>query len=48
MQNYRTFEEYISQIDEPNQSACLAMVARYKDIFERAMGSTKKHQAWPG
>ena len=48
MHTYRKLDEYISRIDEPNQSACHALVAQYKDIIERALGSTEKHQAWVG
>ncbi len=35
-------------VDEPNQSACLRLLADHREIYRNAPGSRSKHQAWQG
>lgn len=45
---YRTIEEMIRMIEEPNRSACLRILADNRKLFQTVQGSTNNHQNWPG
>jgi hypothetical protein len=45
---YRSVDELIAQIDEPNRSACARILADHRELFATVQGSTNNHQAWPG
>ncbi len=45
---YRTIEEVIMVIDEPNRSACRKILQDNRKLFQIVQGSTNNHQAWPG
>lgn len=46
--DYRTIDELVELIDEPNRSACLKLLDENRMLFERTRGSTFNHQIWPG
>lgn len=46
--DYRTIDELVCEIDEPNRSACQRILADHRPLFERARGSTHNHQTWDG
>lgn len=48
MPPYRTVEQMLDLIDEPNRSACRRLLADQRRLFESAPGSTHNHQVWPG
>lgn len=45
---YRSIEELLLLIDEPNRSACVQLYRENRELFMRVQGSTNNHQAWPG
>ncbi len=45
---YRTTEQILELIDEPNRSACKRILAENRTLFQTVQGSTHNHQAWPG
>lgn len=45
---YRTVEELVGLIDEPNRSACWRILDENRRLFQTVQGSTNNHQAWPG
>lgn len=48
MSAYRTVEQMLEKIDEPNRSACQRILVDNRKLFEQIQGSTHNHQAWPG
>ncbi|MCR4327077.1 MAG: hypothetical protein NUV46_00675 [Nanoarchaeota archaeon] len=47
-EKYYSFKELFQIIDEPNRSLCIKIYLKNKDKFERAKGSSFKHQSWEG
>ena len=47
-EKYYTFSELLEMIDKPNQTACQKIYDANKEMFDKAKGSTVKHQAWKG
>src|SRR3989338_4903021 len=45
---YRTIEELLDLIDEPNGSACKHILSDNRKLFQTVQGSTNNHQNWPG
>lgn len=45
---YRTIEELLSLIDEPNRTSCMLLFSAELKRFQESHGSTNNHQAWPG
>jgi hypothetical protein len=45
---YRTVDELVALIDEPNGSACARILSENRTLFATVQGSTHNHQAWPG
>ena len=45
---YRTIDELLYFIKEPNQTACLNLLDDNRLLFQKVQGSTNNHQAWPG
>ena len=45
---YRSVDDLIALIDEPNRSACRCILADHRELFATVQGSTNNHQAWPG
>jgi hypothetical protein len=45
---YRTVDELVALIDEPNRSGCARMLSENRTLFATVQGSTNNHQAWPG
>jgi len=41
-------DELLALVDEPNRSACQALLEDNRALFETARGSTHNHQAWAG
>ena len=48
MTAYKTIEQMIELIDEPNRSNCNKMLADNQALFQTAHGSVHNHQAWQG
>ncbi len=46
--NYRTIEELLALIAEPNRTPCLKILADHRALFQLVWGSTNNHQAWDG
>lgn len=46
--DYRSIDDLLEFIDEPNRSACQRILAEHRQLFERARGSTHNHQTWDG
>lgn len=42
---YRTVDELVALIDEPNGSACARILADHRTLFATVQGSTNNHQA---
>ncbi len=47
-EKYFSLNELIKMIEEPNQTICKKIYSDNKEKFERAKGSSFKHQAWRG
>ncbi len=45
---YKTFDEIIELIDEPNRERCRKLYSDNKELFDTAAGSSHNHQAWRG
>lgn len=45
---YKTVDEMLKLIDEPNGSACAKILADNRKLFQTVQGSTNNHQAWHG
>lgn len=45
---YRTIEEMLDLVDEPNGSICKRILADNRKLFQTVQGSTNNHQNWPG
>lgn len=45
---YRTIEELLDLIDEPNGSICKKILSDNRKLFQTVQGSTNNHQNWPG
>lgn len=45
---YLSLEESVGLIDEPNRSKCFSVWSDNQDLFDKALGSKTKHQAWVG
>jgi hypothetical protein len=45
---YRSVDELVALIDEPNGSACARILSEHRTLFATVQGSTHNHQAWPG
>ena len=45
---YRTIEELLDLIDEPNGSICKKILFDNRKLFQTVQGSTNNHQNWPG
>ena len=45
---YRTIEQLLGLIDEPNRSACLRLYSDNVKLLQTVQGSTNNHQAWSG
>ena len=45
---YSSIERMIALIDEPNRSACQAILMEHEKLFQTVQGSTHNHQAWLG
>lgn len=45
---YCRVEDMIALIEEPNRSACLAILSDHKQLFQKVQGASRNHQAWPG
>ena len=45
---YRTIEELLDFIDEPNGSICKKILSDNRKLFQTVQGSTSNHQNWPG
>jgi hypothetical protein len=48
MTPYRSVDELVAMIDEPNRAACATIVAEHRGLFATVQGSTHNHQAWRG
>lgn len=45
---YRSIDELLALIDEPNRSACQKLLAENRALFQKVWGSVHNHQAWAG
>jgi 23S rRNA maturation-related 3'-5' exoribonuclease YhaM len=45
---YRTVDELLDLIDEPNGSICKHILSDHRTLFQTVQGSTNNHQNWPG
>lgn len=45
---YRTIEELLDLIDEPNGSICKKILSDNRKLFQTVQGSTNNHQNWSG
>lgn len=45
---YKRLSYFLKKIDEPNASKCQKLFEDFKERFEVAPGSLRKHQAWKG
>ena len=45
---YRTIEEMIEMIPEPNRGVCVRILADNRILFQTVQGASHNHQAWPG
>jgi hypothetical protein len=45
---YKTIEELLEMVDEPNRSACRSILKDNRKLFQTVRGSTDNHQAWLG
>lgn len=45
---YRTVEQLLDLLDEPNRSACLRLYRDNRVLFQQVPGSAHNHQAWEG
>lgn len=45
---YRSIEQLLQLLDEPNRSAGLRLYHDNRSLFSIVQGSTNNHQAWPG
>lgn len=45
---YRTVDDLLKYVDEPNQTALRKILADNRELFGKVQGSTHNHQAWPG
>lgn len=45
---YRTTEQLLGLIEEPNRSACLRLYSDNLKLMQTVQGSTNNHQAWRG
>jgi 23S rRNA maturation-related 3'-5' exoribonuclease YhaM len=45
---YLTIEQRLDILPEPNRSACLAILADHRALFQTVQGSTNNHQNWVG
>ncbi len=48
MKDYRTIEEMIEMMPEPNRGICAKILADNRALFQAVQGSSHNHQAWPG
>lgn len=48
MERYKTIEELIGMIDEPNQTGCKRLLEDNRQLFQKVQGSTNNHQNWLG
>ncbi len=48
MVRYRSLEQLIDMIDEPNRAKCRRILDDNRTLFETVQGSSHNHQAWPG
>lgn len=46
--DYRTIDQLLALIDEPNRTACQRILYENRSVFETVPGSRHNHQAWPG
>lgn len=45
---YRSIERLLRMIEEPHRSLCVQLFSENQSVFERALGSSRNHQAWAG
>ncbi len=45
---YRSVDEMLALISEPNRSACRKLLDENRERFQSTPGSSHNHQAWPG
>jgi len=48
VEEYYSLEELLDMVDGPNRSLCKKIYVDNQTMFEKAMGSSVKHQAWVG
>ena len=46
--DYLTLDNLIKLIDKPNGIICKTILSDYRELFEKARGSTFNHQTWDG
>ncbi len=45
---YRTIEQLIDLISEPNREICRRILSENRGLFQLVQGASNNHQAWPG
>ena len=48
MSTYRSLNELLEMIEEPNGSICRKVLQDNYNLFSKARGSSHNHQAWEG
>ncbi len=48
MTRYRSVDELVDLIEEPNREPCRRILIDHRQLFQIVPGSTNNHQAWPG